>query len=283
MAETEQPDLTALTVQLLSAYVLNNTVPSEALAGLIETTRSALGGGVTKEVASTPEFVAAVTVRKSLGSRDHLLSMIDGKPYKTLKRHLAGHGLTPEEYRARYNLPRDYPMVAPGYSEHRRDVAKKLGLGRKRGSTDVETPSAETNGGPAPRANEPPEAGEASSGAAPVMASDVAAKRTGRAKATSKGRAKPDAAEAKPMAAPTAEKGGASKAVGSGRARKTTTEAAVAPGKRAKRSKPAAANEKVEAPKPARAVKVASPDGGAARAKRAKKTAPADSAEVSPD
>ena len=58
--------------------------------------------------------------------------MIDGKPYKTLRRHLSTHGLTPESYRARYNLKSDYPMVAPSYSDHRREVAKKLGLGRKK-------------------------------------------------------------------------------------------------------------------------------------------------------
>ncbi|MDE8366310.1 MucR family transcriptional regulator, partial [Klebsiella pneumoniae] len=60
-----------------------------------------------------------------------ILSMIDGKQYKTLKRHLSTNGLTPAEYRDRYKLPRDYPMVAPGYSEQRREVAKRLGLGRK--------------------------------------------------------------------------------------------------------------------------------------------------------
>jgi predicted transcriptional regulator len=131
MVDPEQPDLTALTVQLLSAYVANNSVPSEDLAGLIEATRTALSGK--PQDGSEPEasYVPAVSVRKSLGSRDHLISMIDGKPYKTLKRHLAGHGLTPAEYRSRYNLAADYPMVAPGYSETRREVAKRLGLGRK--------------------------------------------------------------------------------------------------------------------------------------------------------
>lgn len=77
------------------------------------------------------EFVPAVTVRKSLGSKDHIISMIDGKPYKTLRRHLSTHGLTPEEYRARYNLKPDYPMVAESYSEARRAMAKKIGLGNK--------------------------------------------------------------------------------------------------------------------------------------------------------
>lgn len=75
-------------------------------------------------------YVPAVSVRRSLASSDHIISMIDGKSYKTLRRHLASYGLTPEEYRARYNLRPDYPMVAPSYSEQRRAVAKQLGLGR---------------------------------------------------------------------------------------------------------------------------------------------------------
>jgi predicted transcriptional regulator len=74
-----------------------------------------------------------VSVRKSLASPDHIISMIDGKPYKTLRRHLAGHGLTPEQYRERYKLKADYPMVAAAYSESRRAMAKKIGLGRKPG------------------------------------------------------------------------------------------------------------------------------------------------------
>src|SRR3546814_6088442 len=66
-----------------------------------------------------------------LASRDAIISLIDGKPYKTLKRHLSSHGLSIAEYRARYNLPASYPMVAPAYSEHRRNVANRLGqIGR---------------------------------------------------------------------------------------------------------------------------------------------------------
>ncbi|MGH8081444.1 MAG: MucR family transcriptional regulator [Lysobacter sp.] len=83
------------------------------------------------EIAPTEEFVPAVSVRKSLSSRDHIISMIDGKRYKTLRRHLSTHGLTPEQDRERYNLKPDYPMVAPSYSEARRDMAKKIGLGAK--------------------------------------------------------------------------------------------------------------------------------------------------------
>lgn len=73
----------------------------------------------------------AVSVRKSLASKDHIISMIDGKPYRTLRRHLSTHGMTPETYRVRYGLKPDYPMVAPAYSEQRRAMAKKIGLGRK--------------------------------------------------------------------------------------------------------------------------------------------------------
>jgi predicted transcriptional regulator len=88
------------------------------------------------------EYTPAVSVRKSLASKDHLISLIDGKPYKTLRRHLAGHGLTPDDYRQRYGLKPDYPMVAESYSEARRDMAKKIGLGRKPGARRGETTAA---------------------------------------------------------------------------------------------------------------------------------------------
>ena len=79
----------------------------------------------------SPEYTPATTARRSLASPDHIVSLIDGKPYKTLRRHLSGHGLTPEQYRERYKLKPDYPMVAPSYSETRRSMAKKIGLGQK--------------------------------------------------------------------------------------------------------------------------------------------------------
>ncbi|MBE2994251.1 MucR family transcriptional regulator [Sphingomonas sp. CFBP 13603] len=96
-------------------------------------------------------FEPAVTARKSLSSPDHIISMIDGKPYKTLRRHLSTNGLTPEEYRARYNLKSDYPMVAPSYSEARRTMAKSIGLGRKPGQT-VQMPADEATAARKPRA-----------------------------------------------------------------------------------------------------------------------------------
>lgn len=100
------------------------------------------------ESEAAEEFVPAVTVRKSLASKDHLISLIDGKPYRTLKRHLSGHGLTPQQYRERYNLKSDYPMVSETYSQARREMAKKIGLGRKPGQ---KAPAAK----PKPRGRKP--------------------------------------------------------------------------------------------------------------------------------
>lgn len=98
------------------------------------------------------EHTPAVSVRKSLASKDHIISMIDGKPYKTLKRHLARHGLTPQQYRERYNLKSDYPMVAETYSEARRSMAKQIGLGRKSGKT---APKADAGAAAAPKRGRP--------------------------------------------------------------------------------------------------------------------------------
>lgn len=79
------------------------------------------------------EYTPAVSVRKSLADPNFIVSMIDGRKYRSLKRHLGANGLTPDEYRARFGLKASYPMTAPGYSQARSEVAKKLGLGRKKG------------------------------------------------------------------------------------------------------------------------------------------------------
>ena len=138
-----EPNTVELATELTIAWLSNpNTragvdeVPAflqkmhEAVSGLSG------GAGLAGEpdAAQAEEYTPAVTSRKSLASRDHIVSMIDGKPYKTLRRHLGTHGLTPEQYRERYNLKPDYPMVAPAYSDARRDMAKKIGLGRKPGA-----------------------------------------------------------------------------------------------------------------------------------------------------
>lgn len=100
------------------------------------------------------DFTGAVTARKSLSNPDVIISMIDGKPYKTLTRHLSTNGLTPAEYRARYGLKADYPMTAPSYSAMRRNMAKKIGLGRKSGqkaSVKSEAPASTTKRGRPPQ------------------------------------------------------------------------------------------------------------------------------------
>jgi predicted transcriptional regulator len=96
----------------------------------------------------TQDYTPAVSVRKSLASPDHIISMIDGKPYRTLRRHLATNGLTPDDYRQRYGLKADYPMVAPAYSESRRAMAKTIGLGRKpKGSTNADAATGDDEAG----------------------------------------------------------------------------------------------------------------------------------------
>jgi predicted transcriptional regulator len=117
-------------------------------------TVSELTAGAADAPAPEPqaEYTPAVSARKSLASREHIISMIDGKPYKTLRRHLATNGLTPEQYRERFGLKPDYPMVAEAYSESRRAMAKQIGLGRKSTRTPTEdAPAAAGDAAPAPR------------------------------------------------------------------------------------------------------------------------------------
>ena len=195
MSENSQPDITTLTVQLLSAFVSNNSVTSEGLAELIRTTRIALTEDPAAESAEAQAatYTPAVSVRKSLSSPDHILSMIDGKPYKTLKRHLATNGLSPDEYRQRYNLPKSYPLVAPSYSEARRAVATRLGLGRKPAVANGVKAAAPAQANAGTKAV-PKAAGAAASAKAPAGKAAKAAK---PAKAAVKPAAKPAAASAK--------------------------------------------------------------------------------------
>ena len=126
-----------------------------AFLGKMHETVSALLGSGTQPMSSQPaeEYTPAVSARKSLASKDHIISMIDGKPYKTLRRHLATNGMTPAEYRERYGLKPDYPMVAENYSESRRAMAKKIGLGRKPGERGGDAAAT-----PAKRGRKPAEA-----------------------------------------------------------------------------------------------------------------------------
>jgi predicted transcriptional regulator len=139
--QTSDINLLELATELTIAWLSNpNTrasaeeVPSflEKMHGAVASLTGPQAGA--EDTAPAVEHTPAVSVRRSLASKDHIISMIDGKPYKTLKRHLAGHGLTPAQYRERYGLKSDYPMVAENYAEMRRGLAKKIGLGRKPGA-----------------------------------------------------------------------------------------------------------------------------------------------------
>lgn len=98
---------------------------------------SSSGSNDADVVTPSVDYTPAISVRKSLASPDHIISLIDGKPYKTLRRHLSTNGLTPDAYRERYGLKSDYPMVAPSYSAARQEMAKRIGLGRKPGQTNA--------------------------------------------------------------------------------------------------------------------------------------------------
>jgi predicted transcriptional regulator len=132
MEAVDRDDLVQLTADIVSAYVSNNSVDSGALSKLIEDVHLALVRA--PAAAAEPEqkpLVPAVPVRKSV-TPDYIVSLEDGRKFKSLKRHLQGtYGMTPDEYRAKWSLPRDYPMVAPNYAKARSDLAKRMGLGRK--------------------------------------------------------------------------------------------------------------------------------------------------------
>ena len=127
----EQADLLALTSDIVSAHVSNNPVPLGELPGLIETvfgTLSALGRPAPEPQV---ELKPAVPIKKSI-TDDYIVCLEDGKQLKMLKRHLkTAYDMSPEDYRAKWGLPHDYPMVAPNYAKKRQQLAKKIGLGRK--------------------------------------------------------------------------------------------------------------------------------------------------------
>ena len=131
--EAEATDYTGLTTNLVSAYVSNNRVPPAELPALIASMHAALGGLGRGDATQAPptQKMTAAQIRKSI-TPDALISFIDGKPYKTLKRHLTGNGITVEQYCERFGLPRDYPMTAASYSEMRAGLARSLGLGQRR-------------------------------------------------------------------------------------------------------------------------------------------------------
>jgi predicted transcriptional regulator len=126
----DQPELIPMTADIVAAYVSANTVPPADLPGLIHNVHKALTG---VSAAAAPEPAPkepAVPIKKSI-TPDHLICLEDGRKFKSLKRHLrTKYDMSPEEYRAKWGLAKDYPMVAPNYARARSDLAKQMGLGQ---------------------------------------------------------------------------------------------------------------------------------------------------------
>lgn len=135
-------DLLAMTADIVAAYASHNQMAQTELSELITRIHGTLSGlatGVEPDGAGSADaevpLTPAVPIDASV-TRDAIICLEDGKSFKTLKRHLStAYGMTPEEYRTKWGLSKDYPMVAPSYSERRAETAKKIGLGRKPGTT----------------------------------------------------------------------------------------------------------------------------------------------------
>jgi predicted transcriptional regulator len=121
-----------MTTEIVASYVAGNSIEASDLPALIRSVFNALSSADAPAAEAEPESPkpTAAQIKKSI-TPDALISFIDGKRYKTLKRHLTTHGLTVAEYKARYGLPADYPTTAPSYSEHRSAMARTMGLGSK--------------------------------------------------------------------------------------------------------------------------------------------------------
>jgi predicted transcriptional regulator len=135
------PNALQLAVGIVSSFVQRNKVVAADLPGLITTVHRAIIDTGDEPAASSDERKATpAQIRRSI-TADGLVSFEDGKPYRILKRHRNTYGLTPEEYRAKWGLPSDYPMTAPAYAQKRSEIAKAAGLGRlTRGSRKLRAP-----------------------------------------------------------------------------------------------------------------------------------------------
>ena len=149
MSETYTTDTLTLTAEIVASYLGSSShVKAEEIPAIIRSIREALSETDAPQPTGAEEAFAKAdkrAVNKSI-TPDALISFIDNKPYKTLKRHVGRHGLDMAGYRARYGLPSDYPSVAPSYSAARSEMAKKLGLGAQRRGTGKKADAA-----PAPR------------------------------------------------------------------------------------------------------------------------------------
>jgi len=145
--ERRMPDNNKIAADLVSAYVSNNTVPIAEFTALLRSTLAILNGSAPAEAEAVPASaekpLAKVSVKKSV-TPDFLICLDDGKPFKSLKRHLSQLGMTPDEYRAKWDLPPDYPMVAPNYSASRSALSKAAGFGKKK--IDMKVKAKPTSG-----------------------------------------------------------------------------------------------------------------------------------------
>lgn len=131
-SSTDNKDVIAWTADIVASHVQNNSVAISDLPQLIRTVHDSLANLTGDAAEEKPQ--PAVSVRRSV-TPDYIVCLEDGRKLKMLKRHLAtAYGLTPEEYREKWGLPADYPMVAPNYAKQRSSLAKKIGLGKRRGS-----------------------------------------------------------------------------------------------------------------------------------------------------
>ena len=130
MSDAENATLIEMTADIIAAYVTKNHVRAAELPELISTVHASLAGmgSVPMAEPEPAKLVPPVSIKKSV-TDDYLISLEDGQRYKSLKRHLNVRGLTPEEYRLKWGLPADYPMVAPSYAAKRSELAKSIGLG----------------------------------------------------------------------------------------------------------------------------------------------------------
>jgi predicted transcriptional regulator len=132
-------ELTELTADIVSAFVSNNSVPVAGLADLIASVHQSLSGLGHPVQPATVSQTPAVSPKKSVFP-DYIVSLEDGRKFKSMKRYLGLLGMTPDQYRAKWKLPSDYPMVAPNYTAQRSALAKSMGLGRK--AAPIEAPPA---------------------------------------------------------------------------------------------------------------------------------------------
>src|SRR5215204_7528065 len=145
MDEPTNPDDMTLTADVVSAFVSHNAVRAADLPDLIASVHGALQGLKAPQQAEPEKREPPVSIKKSI-TPDFLISLEDGKRYKSLKRHLNGRGLSPEQYREKWGLSRDYPMVAPNYAKQRSELARSMGLGQQRkGNTRMAAKTAATS------------------------------------------------------------------------------------------------------------------------------------------